>query len=240
MNENRHPGLKALIELLRNHCLIKPNELRLANAIAAQIEKISGRTSDTESLRTLFHDLRDLADVVIEREIGSDFDGVPLRYLEHAVELAESSNPEDDGLRPRVGALIVNQGVVVATASRNQDHPNGGHAEQLAIESCDEATKIYGSTVITTLEPCTRRGSRGRNPCAELLIKYRVKKVVIGLPDPNPAIRGSGDLILRKNGIAVSYFPSGLALRLWSLNSGFIEGQTHDEFQRVFILKRHS
>jgi diaminohydroxyphosphoribosylaminopyrimidine deaminase/5-amino-6-(5-phosphoribosylamino)uracil reductase len=192
---------------------------------------------ERESLLAVFHELRNLADQVIERELGSPlFEGIPLKWLERAVELAELSKPEDDGPRPKVGAVILSGDRLLAEASRNQDG-KGGHAEQIAVESCSDPRELNGSVVLTTLEPCTVRGSRGRRPCAELLLRFGIAKVLIGLPDPNPEIRGRGDLVFRKNGITLSYFPSGLAHRLWKLNSNFIAHHTADEFRKVFLFR---
>jgi pyrimidine deaminase RibD-like protein len=185
----------------------------------------------------IYRELRDLADIVIERELGSPvFDGVAVKWLDYAKELAAASRPEDDAPRPHVGAVILKDGELVAAASRNQDG-DGGHAEQLAIESCSDVKQLEGSIILTTLEPCIRRGSRGRRPCAELLLRYGVKKVLIGLLDPNPDIRGRGDILLRKNGLSVGYFPSGLAHQIWLLNSRFVAHHTHDEFKQVFLYR---
>lgn len=234
----RHPGVSGLIDLLRNHYLIQANELRHVENLERDFQRLEDDAKvDKDALLVIFRELQSLADKVIDRELGSPlFEGVPLRWLERAVELAESSEAEDNGPRPKVGAVILKGDRLLAEASRNQDG-KGGHAEQIAIESCIDPGELDGSVVLTTLEPCTIRGSRGRRPCAELLLRFGVAKVLIGLPDPNPEIRGRGDLLFRKNGVTVGYFPSGLAHRLWTFNSKFIAHHTADEFREVFLFR---
>jgi len=235
--QNRLPGLNGLVRLLRNHYLVKPAELRRIEELSNELRNATRALNKNKHVPRVFEELKQLSEQVIEREIGSGmFEGVPLKWLERAVELAELSKPEDDMARPRVGAVILNDGDLLAEASRNQDK-NGGHAEQLAIESCRNSRRLAGSVLVTTLEPCTERGSRGRRPCAELALKYGIHRVIIGHFDPNPAIRGDGDLLLRANKIAVSYFPWGLAQRLWTLNSAFVAHYTADEFEQVFLFK---
>jgi pyrimidine deaminase RibD-like protein len=232
-----YPGLTGLIDLLKNHYLIKARELSSVEAISFRLQSLPSPEADKNALHEIFANLKELADRVIERELGAPvFEGVSVNSLERAIELAELSAPEDDGPRPRVGAVILKDGRLIAEGSRNQDR-NGGHAEQLAIESCSDVAQIAGGILLTTLEPCTNRGTKGRRPCAELLLKYGISKVLIGLPDPNPVIRGRGDILLRKNGITVSYFPSGLARRLWTLNAEFIAHHTADEFRQVFLYR---
>jgi diaminohydroxyphosphoribosylaminopyrimidine deaminase/5-amino-6-(5-phosphoribosylamino)uracil reductase len=52
-----------------------------------------------------------------------------------------------------------------------------------------------------TLEPCCHHGKTG--PCTDAIIKSGIKKVVIGIKDPNPKVSGSGIKQLEDNGIEV-------------------------------------
>jgi diaminohydroxyphosphoribosylaminopyrimidine deaminase/5-amino-6-(5-phosphoribosylamino)uracil reductase len=51
-----------------------------------------------------------------------------------------------------------------------------------------------------TLEPCSHTGRTG--PCADALIHAGVKRVVIGIEDPDPHVAGQGIAALQKAGIA--------------------------------------
>ena len=56
-------------------------------------------------------------------------------------------------------------------------------------------------TLYCTLEPCCHHGKTG--PCTDAIIKSGIKKVVIGIKDPNPRVSGSGIKQLEDNGIEV-------------------------------------
>jgi pyrimidine deaminase RibD-like protein len=139
-------------------------------------------------------------------------------FMKMAIEQARKSIPEDDRAHPRVGVIVVKDGKVLAAAHRGE-YP-GNHAEFVALEKKLGDETIVGSTLYTTLEPCTTR-NHPKIPCAERIRERKVARVVVGMLDPNPEIRGLGWNSLRDGGIAVETFPTDLMSEIEELNRDF-------------------
>ncbi len=73
------------------------------------------------------------------------------------------------------------------------------HAEIEALNAAGE--KARGADVYVTLEPCSTTGRTG--PCTGALIAAGVRRVVVGVRDPNPRHSGRGLRILRAAGVDV-------------------------------------
>ena len=141
------------------------------------------------------------------------------RFARMAIEEARKSESEDGRAHPLVGAVVVKDGRVLATAHRGEVAAN--HAEYIALEKKLDNISITGCTVYTTLEPCTTR-KHPKIPCADRLIERKVDRVVIGMLDPNPNIRGRGMWKLQEANIAVEIFPHELTREIQELNRQFI------------------
>jgi pyrimidine deaminase RibD-like protein len=146
------------------------------------------------------------------------------RFMELAIEEARQSVGEDGRAHPKVGAVVVRNGTVLTSAHRGE-LGKGEHAEYTALEKKVPEETVAGTTVYTTLEPCTTR-NHPKIPCARRLIERRVSRVVIGMLDPNPAICGKGERLLREHGIVVDRFPHDLILQLEELNRDFTRAQS--------------
>lgn len=144
-------------------------------------------------------------------------------FMELAVTEAAQSHSEDDRLHPKVGAVIVKNGKVRMTGFRGNPNP-GDHAEFGALKQIPEDEDLTGATVFTTLEPCTRR-HRNNLPCSDWLIRRRVKRVVIGILDPNPEIYATSYKRLLAAGIEVQLFDHDLVLRIEDMNRQWIREQ---------------
>jgi len=147
-------------------------------------------------------------------------------FMELAIEEARKSKPEvgRKNAPPSVGVVVVKDGEVLAKAHRGE-LGEGDHAEYTVLEKKLRDNIIAGTTVYTTLEPCTRRG-KDKVPCAERLIERNVARVVIGILDPNPEIFATSYTRLRKAGIAVQLFDADLVLQIEEINREFIRSQT--------------
>jgi len=96
---------------------------------------------------------------------------------------------------PMVGAVIVKRGRVIA---RGYHHYFGGdHAEIDALKRAGES--VRGATLYVTLEPCRHRGKTP--PCTDAIIKNKIGRVVAGMLDPFPEMRGKSIELLEENGV---------------------------------------
>jgi pyrimidine deaminase RibD-like protein len=144
------------------------------------------------------------------------------RFAAMAVEEASKSVPEDERPHPKVGAVVVKDGKVLSKAHRGEKQKS--HAEYIALEDKLPDDVVAGSTVYTTLEPCTTR-THPKIPCAQRLIDRKVACVVIGMFDPNPAIWGKGWRLLREAGIKTRVFDDDLIQICEEMNREFIRAQ---------------
>jgi len=87
---------------------------------------------------------------------------------------------------PLVGAVIVQEGTIIGEGF----HPGAGqpHAEVFALRQAAE--KARGATLYVNLEPCNHYGRTP--PCSEAIVQAGIKKVVVGMIDPNPLVAGKG------------------------------------------------
>ena len=99
---------------------------------------------------------------------------------------------------PLVGAIVLDSnGRLVGEGF----HTGAGnpHAEIEALAQAGE--KSVDGTIVVTLEPCCHKGLTP--PCTEALIKAGLKRVVIGMVDPDPRVSGNGISRLKDSGIEV-------------------------------------
>lgn len=73
------------------------------------------------------------------------------------------------------------------------------HAEIHALRKAGKLAR--GATIYVTLEPCNHTGRTP--PCSHAVAAAGIKRVVVGMEDPNPLVRGSGHAYLQEQGIEV-------------------------------------
>ncbi|MCI6619867.1 MAG: bifunctional diaminohydroxyphosphoribosylaminopyrimidine deaminase/5-amino-6-(5-phosphoribosylamino)uracil reductase RibD [Prevotella sp.] len=150
------------------------------------------------------------------------------KYMQRCIQLARNglltAKPN-----PMVGAVLVHEGRIIGEGW----HVRCGeaHAEVncfASVRPSDEALVPF-STLYVSLEPCSHYGRTP--PCADLIIRKRVPRVVVGTIDPFAEVRGRGIRKLREAGVEVTVGVLESACR--RLNKRFF---TFHTCHRPFIL----
>ena len=141
-----------------------------------------------------------------------------------------TDRPGKNSSCPKVGVIIATHReegweVLCSASHCFKTSPTGNHtcthAEEEAVSRWHEMEgSMRDCTFFTTLEPCTQR-SEMMCDCANRMIGAGVKKVVVGLLDPDPYIFGRGVTRLMANGVAVSYMPKWVRTELRKQDQAF-------------------
>jgi len=148
----------------------------------------------------------------------------PREYMELAIKVMNDSiqEPRNDKVSPKVGAVLIKPDGTIETASRGELR-EGDHAEFTLLERKNRAVPLDGSTLFATLEPCAP-GARNHPKlgCAERIVNARIKKVYVGIEDPDPKVDRKGINYLIEQGIEVEMFPIDLQKQIRDANVQFI------------------
>ena len=121
---------------------------------------------------------------------------------------------------PMVGAVLVADNKIIGEGyHKKYGQP---HAEPNAINSVQDKTLLKSATLYVNLEPCSHYGKTP--PCAHLIVKCGIPRVVIGTFDPNPKVSGRGVKILQDAGVDVRV--------------GVLEDKCNELNKRFFIFQR--
>ncbi|MFJ9713437.1 dihydrofolate reductase family protein [Streptomyces sp. NPDC101234] len=152
---------------------------------------------------------RRIEDVVLMRyEPTAPGEGAPAfaadrHWLRLACELAAECPPSRTAFS--VGAVVVAaDGTELARGHSREAGDPVVHAEEAALAKIDPADpRLPTATVYTSLEPCTHRSSRP-HPCAELILRAGVRRVVTAWREPDTFVAAAdGTGMLRDRGVAV-------------------------------------
>lgn len=122
-------------------------------------------------------------------------------YMQRCLQLAQLAAGHT-APNPMVGAVLVHDGVIIGEGYHKQY--GGPHAEVNCINSVAEEHKhlIPSSFIYVSLEPCAHYGKTP--PCADLIIRNKIPKVVVGCRDPFKQVDGKGIEKLVNAGIDVT------------------------------------
>ncbi|TWR26638.1 bifunctional diaminohydroxyphosphoribosylaminopyrimidine deaminase/5-amino-6-(5-phosphoribosylamino)uracil reductase RibD [Mucilaginibacter achroorhodeus] len=106
---------------------------------------------------------------------------------------------------PMVGAVIVHNGRIIGEGCHRKY--GEAHAEVNAIKMVtdrytDAAQLLKEATIYVSLEPCAHYGKTP--PCADLIIKHQIPRVVVGCRDPFSQVDGKGIEKLLAAGVDVT------------------------------------
>lgn len=124
-----------------------------------------------------------------------DYDKIMLRCIDLAKKGAGLVSPN-----PLVGCVIVKDNKIIAEGYHRKF--GSDHAEVNAISSAlKKGSNLKDAILFTNLEPCFHYGKTP--PCVDLIISKKIKKVVLGIQDPNRSVNGKSIKKLRENKIEV-------------------------------------
>ena len=120
-------------------------------------------------------------------------------YMMRCLQLAAMAEGQTSP-NPMVGAVIVHGGRIIGEGYLHR--AGEPHAEPNAIASVEDESLLKEATMYVSLEPCSHWGKTP--PCADLIVRKGLKRVVIATLDPNPKVAGRGVKILQEAGIEVT------------------------------------
>lgn len=124
-----------------------------------------------------------------------------IMYMRRCLQLAANGR-QNAKPNPMVGAVIVHGGRIIGEGYHVRC--GEGHAEVNALASvkAEDERLLSQSTMYVSLEPCAHYGKTP--PCADLIVRKGVRRVVVGCVDPFAQVQGRGIRKLREAGIDVT------------------------------------
>ena len=120
------------------------------------------------------------------------------RYMARCLQLAACGRA-GAAPNPMVGAVIVYNDTIIGEGYHRQC--GGPHAEVNAIASVEDEQLLREATMYVSLEPCAHHGKTP--PCADLIVRKGIPRVVIGCRDSYAEVDGKGIQKLKDAGVEV-------------------------------------
>ncbi len=119
---------------------------------------------------------------------------IDVKMMGRALSEARLGRPSPN---PNVGAVVARDDQVISVG--HHERAGADHAEVVALREAGDAAR--GATLYVTLEPCNHHGRTP--PCVDVIVRSGIKRVVVGIRDPNPHVQGGGIEVLQAAGIEV-------------------------------------
>ncbi|CAG8604152.1 10672_t:CDS:2 [Paraglomus brasilianum] len=152
--------------------------------------------------------------------ISETSDPRDVEFMRLAIEQAKLSAPVPTAYC--VGAVLINpQTFETLATGYSRELPGNTHAEEcclIKLSSIDPSSisSFSSLTIYTTMEPCSTRLS-GKKSCTELIMASPIKRVVMGVAEPDRFVKCEGVRMLMNEGIEVTIVP-GVAEECLSIN----------------------
>lgn len=127
---------------------------------------------------------------------------------------------------PLVGCVVLDKNGKEISSGYHKKYGDK-HAEAMALDKLKN-NEAEGGTLIVSFEPCSHFGKTP--PCADLIIRHGLKRVVLAMKDPNPLVSGEGIRKLQEAGIEI--VEDVLYEDAVKLNEAFIKNMTQ---QSIFV-----
>jgi diaminohydroxyphosphoribosylaminopyrimidine deaminase/5-amino-6-(5-phosphoribosylamino)uracil reductase len=118
---------------------------------------------------------------------------------------------------PMVGAVLVHGDRIIGEGYHRRYGEAHAEVNCLAAVKAADRSLVPSSTLYVSLEPCAHHGKTP--PCADLIIRERIPRVVVGCRDPFPQVDGKG--IERLKGAGVDLELGALEKECRELNKRF-------------------
>jgi len=126
------------------------------------------------------------------------------KYMQRCLDLA-ALGAGTVSPNPMVGAVIVHDGRIIGEGyheNYGQAHAEVNAVNQVLAQHANAEALLTNSTIYVSLEPCAHYGKTP--PCADLIIKHRISRVVVGCRDPFDQVNGKGIEKLQEAGLEVT------------------------------------
>ncbi len=126
--------------------------------------------------------------------LNNQIEVIDEKFMDYAILEAQKAYKNEE---VPVGCIIVKNGEVIGRGfnKKEKKHCSIYHAEIVAIQNACKKVgdwRLNDATLYVTMEPCAM--------CAGAIVNHRIKKVVIGVTEPNFGACGSGiDILNNQN-----------------------------------------